>query len=195
MNRCLSIAALCLASATGPLLAAEQDILTGAEVSDVLFGLAGRSVEVAEVDWLGRDERRALQAYGAEFPYFGAMAVSPGDRADSGSAVSVANYHAPQAAEAAALADCEARRVEGAPCVILATIAPEGFEMRGLTLSVTATAALVEGYSELAAPKAFAISPSTDVFAFAEGDGTEALDQCAASAPEARDCRIVVADK
>lgn len=176
-------------------LAAEQDVLTGAEARDLLFRENGRNVEIADVAFLGAPERRALEAYGADFAYYGAMAVSPGDRVDSGSAVALANFHSPEAAAAAALEGCEARRKEGDACIIVATINPRRYENRALTLSVEATAALKGEYRRLEAPKAFAISPSSGAWAFARGDGTRALDQCEARAQGVRDCRIVVADR
>jgi hypothetical protein len=172
-----------------------QDAMTTAQARDMLFRENGRSVSVPELDFLGAAERRALETYGAQFAYYGAMAVSPGDRVDSGSAVALANFHSPQAAQAAALAGCEARRKTGAPCIIVATIAPRRFEQRALTLSVEATAALKDEYRKLDTPKAFAISPSTGAWAFARGDGARALDQCAGKASGAGDCRVVVADE
>ena len=174
--------------------AVAQQAVSSAEARKMLFREGGRSVSVAEVEFLGAAERRALEQYGEQFDYYGAMAVSPGDPASSGSAVALANYHSPEAAEAAALAGCEARRQTGDPCVIIATIGPRRFEPRALTLSVQATAAFNDEYRKLDAPKAFAVSPSTGAWAFARGDGARALDQCAAKAGGAGDCRIVIED-
>ena len=195
MRTLLSLTLACGLGAVAPALAAEPSVLTGAEARDLMFRENGRTVEIAEVDFLGAPERRALEAYGEDFAYYGAMAASPGDRVDSGSAVALANYHSPEAAATAALEGCEARRQEGGPCIIVATINPRRFEARDLTLSVEATSALRGEYRRLEAPKAFAISPSTGAWAMARGDGTRALDQCAARAGAARDCRIVVADR
>lgn len=190
----LAFAAVCAVSGASQALAQER-VFTTDEARDMLFRQNGRSVEIAEVDFLGPAERRALEAYGRDFAYYGAMAVSPGDRADSGSAVALANFHSPEAAASAALEGCEARRKEGEPCIIVATINPRRFEARDLTLSVEATAALAGEYRRLEPPKAFAISPGSGAWAFARGDGARALDQCAARSDGAGDCRIVVADR
>ncbi len=169
--------------------------LTTKEARKLMFREKGRSVVVADVPFLGDAERKALEAYAAEFPYYGAMALSPGDPADSGSAVALSNYHSPQDAERAALAACEARRKTGAACVIIATVTPRRYKARDLTLSVEATGVLKGAFRKLEAPKAFAVSPATGAWGFARGDGGRALEQCNAKTGGARDCKIVVADR
>ncbi|MEL6209871.1 MAG: hypothetical protein AAFR44_06750 [Pseudomonadota bacterium] len=160
------------------------------------FPERGRSVEVADLSFLGAAERAAVEEYAKQFDYYGAMAVSPGDPADTGSAVAVANYHSVRAAQKAALDGCNARRRTGRACVIVATVLPRRYQARGFTLSVEGTAALKGAYRRLDSPKAFAISEATGAFGFARGDGARALSACnERAAPNgARDCRVVVVD-
>lgn len=162
-----------------------------------LFSERGRSVTVANLDWITPDVRKATEQYAAGFAYFGAMALSPGDPAETGSAVTVQNYHSLEAAERAALDGCNARRTTGKPCVIVASIAPRGYKPRNLTLSLGATRALKKEFRKLSEPRAFAISPSTGAFGWARGDGARALSQCNSGAQKkgVTDCAIVVFDQ
>ena len=173
---------------------AQAEPITSSEARKVLFRDKGRTGVVNDHSFIGQTERAALEQYAGQFDYYAAMAVSPGDPAESGSAVALANFHSLDAAEAAALAGCEARRQTGRECVIVATVAPRKYDARPLTLSVEATVAVRGDYRKLDAPKAFAVSPSTGAWAFARGDGARALAQCSAKAGEANDCRVVIAD-
>lgn len=181
--------------ATLPGMAAAQVVDTKSARKQV-FSERGRSVTVADLSFLTPDVRKATEQYAAGFDYYGAMAVSPGDPADTGSAVAVQNYHSVASAQAAALKGCEARRTTGKPCVIVATTAPRGYKPRSFTLSVEATTALKKDYRKLKAPKAFAVSPSTGAFGFARGDGGRAIAQCNTGAARkgASDCQVAIQD-
>lgn len=187
------IALIALTAITGA--ADAQQAMSYSDARKQLFRENGRTVTIADLDFLGAAERNALEAYAGGFDYYAAMAVSPGDPADSGSAVAVANYHSAEAAQAAALSACEAKRRTGKACVVVATVTPRRYQARALTLSAEATAAIKDGYRKLDAPKAFAISPSSGAWAFARGDGGRALEQCRAKSQSAADCRIVVEDR
>lgn len=185
--------AVALILAAAPSLAQVDSRAAGKQV----FSERGRTVQVADLPFLGAAERKAVEDYAEQFDYYAAMAVSPGDPASTGSAVAVANYHSPRAAQVAALAGCNARRTTGEPCVIVATVLPRRFQNRALTLSVEATAALKGAYRKLDGPKALAISDATGAFGFARGDGGRALAACNEKAAEkgSQDCRIVVSDR
>ncbi|MEM0936677.1 MAG: hypothetical protein AAF646_15405 [Pseudomonadota bacterium] len=154
------------------------------------------AVIVADLDFLDRAAKRQLEQAAEQFPYYGALVLSPGDPPENQSGLSVANHHSPEAAAEAALSACNARRTTGAPCVIVAQTVPRNYAPGVLTLSATATEALRGDFRRLDSPKAFAISNETGHFAFARGDGSRALANCNAAASEdsVAPCQIVVAD-
>lgn len=192
----LPIAALVLGAAATLAAVPAMAQVDGRAARGLVFSERGRSVQVADLDWITPDVRKATEQYGAQFPYYGAFAVSPGDPASTGSAVAVGNYHSAAAAQTAALNGCNAKRTSGGPCVIAATILPRGYQARALTLSVDATTALKKGYQRLQAPKALAISPATGAFGIERGDGGRAIALCNAEARKrgAADCVVAVAE-
>ncbi|MEO1677348.1 MAG: hypothetical protein AAFU80_04225 [Pseudomonadota bacterium] len=194
------VARLGLAAALCAVLGAGQapaQTLTERDARAAVPDARGVTVSVADVAFLGATEKRAVEQYAKQFDYYAAMAVSPGDPADTGSAVALANYHSPQDAQQAALAACNARRTTGGACVIVATVVPRDYAQGPLTLSKAGVDALKGPFRQLSSPKAFAISPSTGHFGFARGDGGRALSACGAraSADGASDCRIVIFDQ
>ncbi|MEO1309207.1 MAG: hypothetical protein AAFV38_15245 [Pseudomonadota bacterium] len=161
-----------------------------------LFGPNGRSVEVFPTDFLGDAESEALEGYAAQFQYYAAFAVSPGDPADTGSAVGLANFHSETSARNAALAACNERRTTGRACIIVAVTRPKRWEERPLQLSSEATEAFRKEFRKLRRPRAMAVSPATGAWAVARGDGARAQAQCnerfeGAGEP---DCQVVIAD-
>ena len=163
-----------------------------------LFSERGASVQInTALPWLTADVAKATEAYAAQFPYYAAMAVSPGDPPTTGSAVAEANHHSVEAAQRAALAACNARRTTGQDCVIVATVVPRRYRARAFTLSTSATDTMKSRYRQLKAPKALAVSPSTGAYGYARGDGARALEVCNEQAQErgARDCQIAVMDR
>lgn len=190
-------AALAFLAVALPLSSVSAQAVDSRAARGQVFSERGRSVQVADVSFLGDAERKAVEQYAQQFAYYGAFAVSPGDPADkTGSAVAVANYHSPASAQQAALAGCNKRRTSGGPCVIVATILPRGYKPRGLTLSVDATTALKKDYRRLGSPKALAISPSTGAYGIDRGDGGRAIAICNAEAKKrgAQDCVVAVRD-
>lgn len=127
-------------------------------------------------------EARLLATATAGQPYYGAIAISPGDGLMSEATVAAVNHHTVEAAAAQALADCEERRAAEAPCVIAAVIRPAGWVARPLSLSADASRA-VDGLRG-----ALAISAATGKFGTG-ADGAAALSACGES-----DCVVVIAD-
>ncbi|MBM7067501.1 5-aminolevulic acid synthase [Actibacterium sp. 188UL27-1] len=162
-----------------------------------LFSPKGSSVEVFPTDFLGEAEAKAVKGYAAQFEYYAAFAVSPGDPADSGSAVGLANFHSEAAARTAALGACNARRQTGRPCIVVAVTRPKGWKPRNIQLSAEATAAFRKEYRKARAPKAMAISPSSGAWAIGRGDGSRALATCNDRAAKRgrQDCQIAIADR
>lgn len=187
----LALSALVVSAVAPPAVA---QTLTERQARSSVPDSRSRTVLMSDLDWLGDAESRAVEDYAKQFNYYGALAVSPGDPADTGSAVAVANYHSPQDAQRAALASCNAKRTSGGACVIVATVVPRGYRSGVPTLSEEAVDALKGDFRRMDSPKALAISPSTGFFGIARGDGGRALSTCAARAAEQgqSDCRIFV---
>jgi len=187
----LGSALLGLALAALPLTSAMAQTLTEREARQQVPSSRGVQVVVADLDFIDAALRRQLEQAGRQFPYYGAFVLSPGDPPANQSGLGAANYHSPEAAVRAALADCNERRTTGAPCVVVAQTYPRGFAPAGLTLSSDAADALNGEFRRMDSPKALAISPATGRFAIARGDGARAQSACNAAAGT-QDCRIVV---
>lgn len=162
----------------------------------MLFGKSS-AVELGQADFLDASISKAIKQAAAKIPYYGAIAVSPGEPTASNLMATMANYHSPQAAQQAALANCNSRRTVGKPCVVIATIVPKKFKPQPLTLSVEATQLFGKEYRKMQSPKALAISPSTGVFGADRGDGGRAIGKCNAAAQGKgnADCRVVIFDQ
>ena len=175
---------------------AEADPVDSKTAKRMLFGTGSEAV-IGQVDFIDSAVAKAIQQAAGQIPYYGAIAVSPGEPTSSNLMATMANFHSPEAAQQAALANCNARRTTGRPCVVIATVVPKKFKPQPLTLSVEATKVFGKEYRKLAAPKALAISPSTGVFAADRGDGGRAISRCnaAAQAKGSADCRVVIADQ
>lgn len=171
----------------------------GRTAGRMLFG-TGWSVELGQADFIDKSMAGAITAQLKSMPgvgYYGAIAVSPGEPVASNLMSTVANFHTPESAQAAALADCNARRTSGGPCIVFATIVPKRYKPKNFTLSAAATEAFSKTYKKLDAPKAMAISPSTGAFGIDRGDGGRALAKCAAAAQAkgASDCGLAIIDQ
>ncbi|MFV0332709.1 MAG: 5-aminolevulic acid synthase [Tropicimonas sp.] len=193
ITRAATVLAFTLALAAPAVQAAPVD---GKTARKMLFG-TGSAVELGQADFIDASIASAIKQAGAQIPYYGAIAVSPGEPTSSNLMATMANYHSPQAAQKAALDNCNSRRTTGQPCVVIATIVPKRFKPQPLTLSVEATRAFDKEYRKLPEPRALAISPSAGVFGIDRGDGGRALSKCAAaaSAKGADDCQVVVFDQ
>lgn len=189
----MRIIGLTLALALAAPLAHANPVDSGV-AKKMLFG-TGSDVQLGQADFMGPAVAKAIEQAAASIPYYGAIAVSPGEPTTSNLMATMANFHSPEAAQTAALENCNARRTVGQPCVVIATIVPKRFKPQPLTLSVEATRSFGKEYRRLDEPKAMAISPSTGVFGIDRGDGSRALANCAAAAKGASDCQIVVFDQ
>lgn len=148
------------------------------------------AVEVMANVGLSAQDQTALELVGVQQPYYGAIAISPGDGLMSEATVAAANYHDTTAAQSVALAECDAKKTKPPPCVIAALIRPEGYEVRALQLSVDATAALRKDFP--GNDGALAISAQTGAWGLGKG-ADAAITACAAKGG-ATDCAVVVQD-
>ncbi len=169
---------------------AQADPLTGREARKVLFAPKGASVEMKPDSGLSEQDQTVLASVAGTQPYYGAIAISPDEGLMSEATVAAASHHDTAAAEAAALADCDAKKTGRKPCVIAALIRPEGYEPRPLQLSVEATAALRADYPG----KGGALAVSDTTGAWGIGEGAEAAVSACASKGGATDCVVVIQD-
>lgn len=192
----MRIIQLCLALALVATASQAQTVDSRA-AKGMLFSVKGAKAQVADLDFVDASVAKALKAVAGQIPYYGAIAVSPGEPTESNLMSTMANFHSIEAASAAALANCNGRRTTGKPCVIVAAITPKRYKPQPLTLSVEATGAFNTAYRKLKAPKGLAISDKAGVFGFDRGDGGRALSKCqsAAAALKASDCRLVILDQ
>jgi hypothetical protein len=190
----IAAAALALGAAAPQASAQPVD---GKTAKRMLFSTRGAEAQLANVDFMDDAVAKALRAVANQIPYYGAIAVSPGEPASSNLMSTMANYHSVDAASAAALANCNSRRTSGKPCVVIAVITPKKYKPQPLTMSVQATQAFNGNYRKMKAPKGMAISEKAGVFGFDRGDGGRALARCSAAAAErgASDCRLVISDQ
>ncbi len=201
---------LCVIGQSAP---AAAEPISAAEARKQLF--AARGVEVRFADGVPDEARDFLRqvldlsaSQNNPVPYYGALAFVPDaglSRDDLLAAMAEGNehlqaaggYHAPQAAEDAALAACEAKKSEGAgPCAVGLWVLPRRYAPRDLTLSQPATRDFRQNWRGGASPKALAASPTTGVWAIAKGEGAHqaAIDACngKVAAPSPSDCDLKI---
>jgi len=136
--------------------------------------------------------------------YYEAMAASPSEGLQSGSAFQAINHHTAAAADAAAIAGCNAKKKKGSDdCVVVAEFLPKGYAgPRAISLSMNATKVFAGKYRRAFRNKAFAISPSSGEWGWVKRAKTldqaksGALAACAqkAAAKGANDCRLISAN-
>ncbi|MFV0359014.1 5-aminolevulic acid synthase [Tropicimonas sp.] len=179
-----------------PAIALAQPVESRA-AKKMLFSERGAEVVVADVDFLDDSAKTALKQAAGQIPYYGAIAVSPGEPTSANLMSTMANFHTSEAASAAALANCNARRTSGGPCVVIATVLPKRYRPEALTMSLQATQAFNKQYRKMKEPKGMAISPTVGAYGYDRGDGGRAISICNAAAARegASDCRLVVADQ
>jgi len=169
-------------------VAASAEPLTGRAAKKLMFPAKGALVEMRPEAGLSAQDQTVLATVAAQQPYYGAIAISPGEGLMSEATVAAANYHDTAAAGTAALADCNARKKAAPACVIAALIRPEGYEARALQLSLDATAALRKDYGGKGS--ALAISAATGAWGL--GQGAEAAVAACAAKAAATDCTVVI---
>jgi len=180
--------ALALMVLSAPL--AQADPLTGKAAKKLLFAPKGAAVEMLPGARLPEQDQIVLESVAAQQPFYGAIAISPDEGLMSEATVASANYHDTAAAEAAALAECNAKKTAAPPCVIAALIRPDGYTARALTLSFDATTGFRADYPG----KGGALAISALTGAWGIGAGAEAALTACAARKGAIDCAVVIAD-
>lgn len=169
---------------TGP---ASAQTVTGAEAAGMLYAPKTAEVEMVGGDILPDDQAKVLKMVAVDQLYYAAIAISPDEGLMSEATVAAANYHSVEAASAAALAECDAKKAGASACVVVAVVRPEGWQAQPVQLSSDATAAFA-GY----AGGAVAVSAATGSWGM--GDSTDAaVADCVARNPAAADCLAVIA--
>jgi hypothetical protein len=142
---------------------------------------------------LPEDQANILGQVALDQPYYGAIAFSPDEGIAVEATVAAVNHHSVEAAEAAALADCNAKRKGEEPCAVALVLQPEGWEARALQLSKSASEALRKDYGRKG-ERGMAVSPSTGAFGIGTGSGAADAAIAACAKAGAGDCVLVVAD-
>lgn len=170
--------------------AALAEPLTGKEAKKALFMAKTSEARIVSGAGLDAQSAQVLASVGAQQPWYGAIAISPGAGLMSEATVAAAKYHDVQSAARAALRDCNANPKSKSDCIVAAIIVPKGYqEGRPLQLSAEATEAFRKDY------KGGALATSVATGAFGIGaDTASAVAACQAKAPEAVDCIVVIAD-
>jgi len=183
---------------------AAQELPDARQAQKQLFKTNKRAVvlRVLRPDLVPDSYRAALEKAVAIQKYYEAMAASPSEGMLAKSATLAINFHSTDAARAAAIAGCNAKKKEESEaCVVIAEFLPRGYEEpRAFSLSYNATEAFRK-YRRAGKPKSFAISPSTGEWgeavkaASSAAADAAALEACAARAARALagagDCRVV----
>ncbi|MFN4099852.1 MAG: 5-aminolevulic acid synthase [Pararhodobacter sp.] len=185
--------ALCAALAcAGPALADPLD----ARAARGLLYPADR-VEVLRHDMTGLSEQEAsvLTSVVQTQKYYAAVAYAPDMGIMAEPTVMSANYHSPEAARAAALAGCNARRTGGRDCALALEVRPAGWEARGLSLSADATTDFETTYLAASGSRALAVSASSGQWGIGRGNAAaaEAVAACQTDTGVS-DCAVVIAD-
>jgi hypothetical protein len=186
----LPLAALAVLAA--PALA---EPFAGEAARAMLFAPDATEVLVHTVEGLSEDEIALLSQIALGQNYYAAVAFAPAEGILAEPTVMAANFHTAEAARAAALRQCDARRQGGRACAIAFEVRPRDWEPRDLQLSADATAAVAGEYARAGRPRALAISSATGNWGVGSGSDAiaQALSQCRAAAG-ADDCRVVIQD-
>jgi hypothetical protein len=167
--------------------------LDGRTARDALF-ITQDSTTALVSGVLPEDQASLLAQVTAGQAFYGAVAISPDAGLMAEATVAAVNHHSVEAAAAAAVRDCNAKKTGKADCVVAAIIRPKGWaEGRALQLSATATAAFRADYGRRGA-RALAMSPATGAFGMAQGDGAAAAALADCARDGASDCVVAVAD-
>ena len=183
-------AALALILGVACATSASAESLTAKAARKMLFVPKGAAVQMLAQSGLTERDQTVLASVAAQQPYYGAIAISPDEGLMSEATVAAANYHDTASAEAAALADCNARKSGAAPCVIAAVIRPEGYETRAFQLSLAATTGLRKDFPR----KGGSLAISALTGAWGIGPGAEAAVAACTETANATDCTVVVQD-
>lgn len=178
---------------------AAEDVLAGKIAKKMLFSHKGSEFVIQPQDFMTDTDVSVLKLMAdmREFKavlYYGAIAASPKDGLTHKATVATSNHHSIAAAEAAATAECDELRSEGADCVVVANILPKKYTEQPFHLSASATTAFKKTYLRGGGAKALAISPNVGSYAISKGDAAAAAALSACGADGATDCVLVVQD-
>lgn len=168
---------------------AQAEAVTGKAAGKLVFAEAKAEVKLLENVDLPKEQLKAVKSVLAAQPYYGAMAMSPDEGLMSESTVATANFHSTEAAAAAAVAQCNAKKTGATPCVLVAVVQPKGWKARALQLSSEATAGFMAGYPAVGG--ALAISTATGVWGMGQ-NAEAALGACAETPAKPKDCAVVI---
>lgn len=169
-----------------PLPVAAQTV-TGDAAAAMLYAPQPAEVEIVK-DVLPKDQAKMLAMVAKDQPYYAAIAISPEEGLMSEATMAAANHHTVEAAVAAALAQCNAKKTGATDCVIAATVKPEGWQAQPVQLSASATADFASY-----AGGALAISALTGAWGIGV-TADEAMAACSAKQEAATDCAVAIAD-
>lgn len=202
LQKIVITAALALAVSV-PVVQAEG-LPTQKEFRKSLYKAGRRSTQVRllRTDLIPEVYQGALQAAVAIQRYYEAMAASPTEGMNSGSATLASNHHSIAAAHATALAGCNDKRAKDAEeCVVIADFIPKKYKTDvSITLSEKATAEFLKPYRKAKKNKAFAISAMTGHWGVASGLETleaaraAAISTCEATAKEGGVTCVVISE-
>jgi hypothetical protein len=161
--------------------------VTGESAATMLYAPQPAEVEIVK-DVLPKDQAKMLAMVAKDQPYYAAIAISPDEGLMSEATMAAANHHTVEAAVAAALAQCNAKKTGATDCVIAATVKPEGWQAQPLQLSASATADFATY-----AGGALAISALTGSWGIG-ATAEEAVAACTAKQEAATDCAVAIAD-
>ena len=142
---------------------------------------------------LAADQATLLSQVASGQPYYGAIAFSPGEGIMVEATVAAVNHHSVEAAEAAALRDCNAKRKGKEACAVAVVLRPDGWAARAFQVSQAATEALRKDYGRTG-PRALAVSHATGAFGLGAGEGAAETAVIACATAGATDCAVAVAD-
>ena len=188
--RMLGLAACVMGLASGALA---EPIGSGEARKALWPAKTGLAIVMRNHPKLAEDQARLLATVASGQPYYGAIAFSPDEGIMVEATVAAVNHHSVEAAEAAALRDCDAKRKGATPCAVVVVLRPDGWEARTFQVSQAATEALRKDYGRNG-PRAMAVSASTGAFGLGAGEGAGEVAVIACAAAGATDCAVVVAD-
>ena len=142
---------------------------------------------------LPADQATLLAQVASGQPYYGAIAFSPDEGIMVEATVAAVNHHTVEAAEAAAMRDCDAKRKGAEPCAVAVVLRPDGWEALPFQLSQAATEALRKDYGR-SGRRAMAVSATTGAFGLGAGEAAAEVAIAACAKAGATDCAVVVAD-
>ncbi len=190
------ISLLCALIASSPLMA--QSVTNTAGARAQVFATDREAVQLSSS--LTKQEKGAIKALipllekQMQIPveYYSSIAYAPDQGLVSEALQGAFNHHSPAAADRAALRACAEAKPRGAgACRIAARVLPRGYKTRPLTLSASATRALLGNFSRQSSPKAYAISPATGAWGIGPSDRT-AISRCRNAG--ATDCQVIIRD-